>query len=390
MGDTAVEGVRKIISLDLHRQGCWFLEQRNVTEALKCFEEALSAGLDPLVGIAERWTARMLAGDFEGAWQETDRLESIRRTTGRANGQLRWDGRDFSNKTVLLNCDHGLGDAVQFLRYAPRLRSSCRRLIVKARPALWPLLDIFKCIDEVVPNSIADPTCEVAMECSELPYVFRTTLNTIPSDVPYMDFGYSPTSPAQKRGIAVGLCWAAGPWNPVRSIPLSALLALRHVKNATFVNLQWGQETADAARYPKLFESSASFHASVDGDLRATALAILDCDLVLTVDTMVAHLAGALAKPVLVLLHFDSDWRWMLDRTDSPWYPTMKLFRQVARGDWVSPACRAVECVKTFAANVGGTSLGDVLSDPSWNDGSARKRTLRPNAWYPSECERAG
>jgi len=390
MGDKAVAGVGEMTPLDLHRRGCWFLHQRNIAEALRCFEEALNAGLDPSVGIGERWNAWMLVGDFERAWQETDRLESVRRTVGHVDGQLHWDGRDFSDKTVLLNCDHGLGDAVQFLRYAPRLRSSCRRVIAKARPVLWPLLDAFKCIDDVLPDSVGDPICDVTMECSELPYVFRTTMDTIPREVPYLDFGYPASSRGYRRQITVGLCWAAGPWNPLRSIPVSALLGLREVKNASFLSLQWGQEATDAKRYPELFNRAAAPPGSLEGDIRATALAILDCDLILTVDTMVAHLAGALAKPVLVLLHFDSDWRWMLDRTDSPWYPTMKLFRQIARGDWVAPAHRAVECVKTFAANLGGASLGDVLSHPSWNDGSPWKRALRPDAWYPSECKRAG
>jgi len=321
---------------ECHLKGLACLQQRQIRRAAEHFQEALDLGIDPLPGVAERWSTWMLLGEFERAWQESDRIECLRRRGFPVEGQLVWDGRGFDRKKVLLRNDHGLGDTVQFIRYAPLLKGRCSRLIVKAQPILAPLLQTFGCIDEIVSTEQPDPHFDVQMESNELPYVFRTTLETIPSTVPYIRLKEPRERAARSEQLQVGLVWASGPWNRSRSLRLADFRPLGGIANVVFRSLQWGPEHIEARSadhgLPMQHES-----VSIREDIIATAQRILQCDLVVTVDTMVAHLAGALARPVWVLLHFDSDWRWMIERSDSPWYPTMKLFRQTSRGDWSGP-----------------------------------------------------
>lgn len=286
----------------------------------------------------------MLLGDFERAWQETDRIESRRRQGTYVEGQLVWDGTDFDDKTVLLRCDQGLGDAIQFIRYARFLRVRCSRLIVKVKPILLPLLQTIPFIDKVISKAAPDPAYDVDIECMELPYAFRTTLNSIPNSVPYIHIQAGDT--LGHHDFNVGLSWASEPWNKRRSITLADLHPLKDLANVSFHSLQWGPASADVLnREHGLPIRNAA--APINEDLVETARAISRLDLVITVDTMVAHLAGALGKPVWVLLDFDCDWRWMLEREDSPWYPTMRLFRQPQPGNWATPIYRIKEILST-------------------------------------------
>ena len=295
------------------------LEERHPLLAAQQFEAAIALGLDPMIGLYERWKTWMLLGEFERAWQETDRIESERRRGRRVEGHLIWNGAGFRNKVVLLRSDHGLGDAIQFLRYAPLLKDQCRHLIVKAKPILIPLLRTLPYIDKAIPSSAPDPEFEVEMELTELPYIFRTTLQTIPAGVPYIRIiNHEPANSGNGSGnLNVGLVWASGPFNTRRSAGLAALRQLSAIPGLSFLSLQWGPDWVQAHTSNPGLAISNAFQ-PIPEDLIETALAVLQVDLVLTVDTMIAHLAGALAKPVWVLLHFDSDWRWMLDRFDSP------------------------------------------------------------------------
>jgi hypothetical protein len=323
------------LAYECHHQGCAHLQQRQLLSAVEQFEQALTLGLDPLIGVAERWRTWMLLGEFERAWQETDRIEALRSSASAVDGTLCWNGADFNDRTVLLRHDHGLGDAIQFIRYAPLIKQRCSRLIVKARPILIPLLQTLQCIDEVASAFEPDPAFDVQMEAMELPYIFRTTLDSIPSDIPYLHLNCTRVV-KEPDTLKVGLAWASGPWNSMRSISLDALRPLGQIPNVSFHSLQWGGEWRQAIET----NHGLSFHnraVAPPEDLIATAETILGCDVVITVDTMAAHLAGALGKPVWILLHFDSDWRWMADRSDSPWYPTMRIFRQQSDGDWSIP-----------------------------------------------------
>lgn len=262
----------------------------------------------------------MRRGEFELAWRESNRSES---SFG--------DCDPFTRGHLLIRCRRGLGDAIQFLRYAPLLKRTCSRLTVEApAPGLLPLLRLAPAVDEAVEKAVGEFACEV--ECSDLPYVFRTALDTIPDP---LWFRLPPREWQGRRAdvVNVGLVWAAGEWNPSRSIPADLLLPLGRLPGLAVHSLQRGPRAHELAGKYGILDAERN-----EPDILHTAAVIQQLDLVITVDTMVAHLAGALGRPVWLMLADDADWRWMLDRDDSPWYPAMRLMRQPAPGDWASVA----------------------------------------------------
>jgi hypothetical protein len=201
--------------------------------------------------------------------------------------------------------------------------------MVEAQPGLLPLLRSIPEIDAFVPLDEPPPLHDVAIESMELPHALRVTLSTLPASVPYL---WPHRRTADRSSFAfrdrprVGLVWQGGGWRPDRSLPLAALEPLFALP-VEFVSLQLGvaRTLADARFVAALDETASIIH---------TAEHMLDLDPIITVDTMAAHLAGALGRPVWLLLDSDADWRWMQGRMDSPWYPTMRLFRQERAGSW--------------------------------------------------------
>jgi len=276
------------------------------------------------------WFAAMLRGDFATAWCVSD---SLLHTTRRQDHervprheQNIWDGRPVAGKRVLVRCYHGLGDTIQFIRYAALLKCVAAEVIVWMQPSLIPLLRNVRGIDRVLPlhDGVPDVEYDVDVELNELPYVFRTTLETIPAEVPYVHV--EPAVLPRNDKLKVGLIWRSGEWDERRSIPFKALLPLSEVRDVEWQLLQ---------RDARLAGWNGEFGALTGGDNPLDDARIMRAlDLVISVDTMTAHLAGALGQPVWTLLPFQPDWRWMRDRSDTPWYPTMRLFRQQREGDW--------------------------------------------------------
>ncbi|HWO43215.1 MAG TPA: ADP-heptose--LPS heptosyltransferase, partial [Candidatus Eisenbacteria bacterium] len=236
-----------------------------------------------------------------------------------------WDGTSPAGKRVLVRCYHGLGDTLQFIRYTPRLRALAAEVVVAAQPELVGLLQTAAGIDRLLAlDDEDDAAWEVEIEVMELPHVFRTSLATIPADVPYLHV--TPTPVEKNRNLAVGLVWSAGDWDLRRSIAFQDLQPLFEIDEIEFHMLQRG---------PALRERPPAFGIpSGRSDIVSLARLMRGLDLVVSVDTMTAHLAGALGVPVWNLIHADADWRWLEKRNDSPWYPTMRLFRQAKPGDW--------------------------------------------------------
>lgn len=267
----------------------------------------------------------MLLGEFERAWRESDRISH---------------DAAFPSGRALIRCSRGLGDAIQFLRYTPDLKRHCNQIAVQGPPRLLPLLHHMRGIDRAIAleDVVEDGEYDSEIECSDLPYVFRTIPQTIPRRAPYIHLSRSRIE-ARRQALAsadgrmrVGIAWTAGAWNPVRSIPSVYLEPLVHIREAAFFSLQRGPEADELLRISSL--SVIPSTEEKDGDIVDTAATISNLDLVISVDTMVAHLAGALNRPVWVLLQHAADWRWMLNRPDTPWYPSMRLFRQPSPGDW--------------------------------------------------------
>ena len=289
---------------------------------------------------AAAWLSHARRGDFARAWEASDR--ALQRHIANPDWtrprhlQSIWMGEPFEGKHVLVRCYHGLGDTIQFIRYAPLVRATARRVTVWAQPQLVPLLRDVSGIDEALPlhGGAPDVEYDVDVEVMELPFVFRSTLSTIPRVVPYL---HAP--PAQLPGTSprVGLVWRAGNWEMQRSMPFQVLRPLLDLEGITWCSVQQNRRPAET--HPRLIDVSED--SVVEAASRMAAL-----DLLITVDSMPAHLAGALGVPVWTLLMKDADWRWMQDRDDSPWYPTMRLFRQSSPGAWGELIARVADALR--------------------------------------------
>ncbi len=254
----------------------------------------------------------------------------------------RWNGLSFAGKRLLIHDEQGLGDTIQFVRYIPMVKALGGTVIFETRKPLLKILRGFPGIDELVERSndkAAYTGCDLYMPLLSLPGILNTTVATIPDKVPYLYTDSGKKDYWQGRlkgdGFKVGLVWAgkAGHLNDKnRSLTLEQLLPLLSIDGISFYGLQKGDTTEyinSAAN--ELLEGNFGREFK---DFSDTAGIIDNLDLVISVDTAVAHLAGAMGKPVWTLLPFAPDWRWMLDRANSPWYPTMRLFRQKKPGDW--------------------------------------------------------
>lgn len=285
----------------------------------------------------------MRSGEFGAAWAISDAVLAARDPATRDDPALPfhlrwvWDGRSFDGRRVLVRCYHGLGDTLQFCRYLPLLRRRVAHLTLEAQPKLLSLLSSLPDPDRLIPfrPDAPVPESECDMEIMELAHAMRLA----PTGAPYLSAG---TLPRPASGMRVGLCWRAGGWNSARSVPLAALAFLGRVPGVYLVNLQRGPGLEEAAKpgAPRIWNAprdAPDNDADDAPDVMGTARLVAGLDLVVTVDTMVAHLAGALGRPTWLLLQADADWRWMEGRRDSPWYGSIRLYRQRSPGDWTAP-----------------------------------------------------
>jgi hypothetical protein len=280
---------------------------------------------------ANTWMHHMRRGLFEEAWKISD--ADLKARAGKPcwhlprHFQYIWNGTLPHGKRVLVRCYHGLGDTIQFIRYVPLLKEMAAEVMVWAQPRLIPVLATVPGIDKLLPlhDGTPDVAYDVDIEIMELPHLFRTTVQTIPSCFPYIHVSPKPL-PARSKKLAVGLVWRAGDWDEQRSMPFSALYPLAAVPDVDFYILQTDPINAG-------WDESFGINPE-ELDLYDYARNIKSLDLLISIDSMPVHLAGALGVRVWTLLQAEADWRWMNDRTDSPWYPTMRLFRQQRPGDW--------------------------------------------------------
>lgn len=313
-------------------------------EALACYQQARE--IDPNHGVARRSEAfcRLLTGDFTEGWQQLESRWSTGDTilTRRYTDRPIWLGAEpVAGKTVLLHAEQGYGDTLQFCRYAPLVEALGATVLLEIPSALKPLLDSLRGVSRLVAEKEAMPAFDLHCPLMSLPLAFATRLDTIPAEVPYLQ-----ADPVRREAwrqrldevsaperCRVGLAWSGNPRHnndENRSILLAQLAPLYGL-DATFVSLQPMVRERDTAC---LAQSSIVNLGSELVDFADTAALMEALDLVISVDTSVAHLAGALGRPLWVLLPRAPDWRWLLDRDDSPWYPTARLFRQEKPGDW--------------------------------------------------------
>ncbi|MDP9175065.1 MAG: tetratricopeptide repeat protein [Planctomycetota bacterium] len=289
---------------------------------------------------------RLAEGWKEFAWRR--RVEKFPMSKQRHQEPL-WDGSPLKGKRILIHAEQGLGDTIQFVRYLPRVHQLDGTIVLEAQRWLFDLLANFPAIERLVAIDEPPVPRDVQYPLMDLPMLFGTTLETIPADVPYL-FADA-TKAAQWRARLgdgtepkIGIAWAGRPTHlndKHRSLSVAMLAGLLETPGVRFISLQKGDASTQAKSNPSLLDLTDDISNFAD-----TAALIENLDLVISVDTSVAHLAGAMGKPTWVLLPFTADWRWMRDREDSPWYPTMRLFRQPRLGDWQPTLTRLQQALR--------------------------------------------
>jgi len=346
--DEAISAYQQLLSLkpdyaEAHvNLGLAWRERGNLSQAIGHYQQALA--LQPqkpdfsgTVAHLYLAIAHLLNGDFPRGFVEYEwRWHQKGFSLGHYLHNV-WDGSPLEGKTILLRGEQGFGDAMQFIRYLPMVRArKPDRVVVECQQSLVRLFETLEGVDQLVVKGGPLPSLDLQAPLMSLPRILGTTLETIPCQVPYLCAVESEAVRCllgSELRMKVGIVWAGSTMNNSdrhRSMSLSHFLPLLQMDAVSFYSLQKGDRVADITQdIPNLVNLDPHIH-----DFADTAAIIEQLDLVITVDTAVAHLAGALGKPVWVLLAFAPDWRWMLERPDSPWYPTMRLFRQQKRGDW--------------------------------------------------------
>ncbi len=266
-----------------------------------------------------------------------------------------WRGEPFPDKTLLVHYEQGLGDSLQFVRYLPMVKRKGGTIVLEIQPPVFPLVASWPCIDTCI-EARTDQKPEIDFDLVtslvDLPGIFDTTLQTIPARAPYISplSGYEPSwlPEPDPSTLTVGISWAGSPdfvREHDRSCPLEFFLALQELPKVRLCSLQVGPAAAQLENHPEVIDLGANFK-----DFADTAAAVQSLDLVISIDTCIVHLAGAMAKPVWVVLCRVPAWRFMLDRPDSPWYPTMRLFRQRDAGDWAPVFAEVEQEIKKLLA----------------------------------------
>ncbi|HUB24701.1 MAG TPA: tetratricopeptide repeat protein [Tepidisphaeraceae bacterium] len=338
--------------------------QRNgeINEAEQCFRRVLAARPNDATihwNLAELLLSR---GDFEGAWPQYEwRERIIERLVPHPFTGPRWEGGDIAGKRIVIHNEWGLGDILQLVRYIPMILERGGTVILASPPELLRLFNNRWPGVQVIDASQPAPQYDLRCEMSSLPFAFRTTLKSIPANIPYLSAdpklseiwkSRMPTDARRK----VGIVWANQPNPPGRCPPPEQWSALARMNDIWFCSLQKPiaralRKKGETTPPPRFTPPPPPGMALTDwtnelNDFADTAALLANLDLLICIDTATAHLAAAMGKPVWLLLKHVPDWRWMLNRPDSPWYPTMRLFRQPTRGDWQTPIQQIVSELK--------------------------------------------
>jgi tetratricopeptide (TPR) repeat protein len=355
--------------------------QGKFREALRCYDELLRLlpnATGDLVGKAHwiRSLLWLLLGDFDKGWPEYEWRWARPGIAPRTFRQPVWDGSDLRGRRIFLYAEQGLGDTLQFIRFVPHVKERGAEVIVECQPSLVPLLAHARRIDHLLPVGDPLPAHDLQAALLSLPRIFGTSLDSIPTPIPYLHANpkltdhwrkqatsgvRSPKSEVQNptssdighrtsdfgRILNVGIAWQGSPSfsrDRQRSIPLSCFGPLAKLQGIQLISLQKGPGTEQLSAVScQLSEGRQTSFQVIDlgarldernGPFMDTAALMTNLDLVISSDTAIPHLAGALGVPVWVALSHIPDWRWMLERSDSPWYPTMRLFRQAKSGRW--------------------------------------------------------
>jgi tetratricopeptide (TPR) repeat protein len=356
--------------------GTVYQAQGRLDEAFQCYQRALDLTPDFAEAHANLGSAHFESGNFDAATEETERALALDPGLTRAHlnrallhliqGELEdgwrefewrwkwpesrprsfpkplWDGGDLAGRSILIHAEQGLGATVMFLRYVPLVAARGGQVILDVQKPLRGLAARLSGVAHLVEDASRLPRFDCHLPVLSLPKVFTTALATIPAQIPYLSVDPQRVALWRQRigdhGFRVGIAWQGNPGygrDRDRSIPSTHYVPLAQVPGVRLISLQQQHGLEQLAAWPTgvALETLAGIDSA---DFTDTAAAMMSLDLVVTSDTSIAHVAGALGRPVWVALGLVPDWRWLLARDDSPWYPTMRLFRQPAHGDWGS------------------------------------------------------
>jgi len=332
------------------------LASLQLDEALRDYDAALQTAADRSSALLGRALVRLVRGDFESAWMDYEaRQDGASILAEVQQGRMRyWQGERLADGTLLIAAEQGLGDTLQFVRYLPMVAERVRHVVLEVQPELLGLLKPLNSICQVVARGAARSEARWVCRLLSLPRIFGTVMATIPADVPYLEAdpirsaAWRTRVSATRDTLCIGLVWAGnrGHRNDrKRSIDPACFGALNDCGKVAYLSLQKGTGEFERLAALDAMDLAPDLH-----DFADTAAALMHIDLLVSVDTAIVHLAGALGRPVWVLLPYSPDWRWLLERTDSPWYPTLRLFRQETPGDWAGVIARVRDAISHVCA----------------------------------------
>lgn len=296
--------------------------------------------------------------DFQNGWKEYEWRIRSKQFSDALNvfERFKWNGSPLGGGKIIVRAEQGFGDTIQFLRYLPLLKErSQSEVVFHCPPELRRLLEGFQAVDLLITDEEAIEGCRACVYLGSLPKIFETNLTNIPSNFPYIQSSKALVAEKKQlfqndKNLKVGFVYTGNKqnsYNHFRSLPIDKFASLFALENITFYSLQKGDEDKqlEALNFdsPKIINLDSEI-----SDFADTAAIIENLDLVISIDTSVAHLAGALNKPVWLMLSSAADWRWLLKRSDCPWYGSMRIFRQKEFGDWSNVVTEVEQALKTF------------------------------------------
>jgi tetratricopeptide (TPR) repeat protein len=364
--DMAVKQYEKVIAMDpkcanaYYNLGYTLRILKRTEEAIKVLTKASDLQenyVDAHVCLAQcYWTLN----NFDKAWPEYEWRWQMLGINPRKMDVPIWEGQDLRGKSILLYCEQGLGDTLQFIRFAKLVKQRGGTVVCKVQKPLTSILKSYPYVDKLITDFSDKTKFDYQIPLLNVPGVIKTKLETIPAEIPYLKADaklveYWKQKLAHDKKYKVGLCWHVdpeheldkSPW-ALRSVPLSLFVPLSDIQGTSFYSLQKINGEEQLKDVPDSF-SVHTFGYNFDekhGRFMDTAAVIMNLDLVICVDTSVAHLAAAMGKKVWMLMPYSPDCRWYDDRADTPWYPTMRLFRQPKPYDWASVGKELVSALK--------------------------------------------
>jgi tetratricopeptide (TPR) repeat protein len=359
--DEAEASHRRALELDpsyleaRYNLGLVLKDQGKFDEGIACLREAIKRKTDYVDAHWDLALALLMRGELEEGFAEYEWRWRLADNAPRGFDKPLWSGGGLDGKTILLHAEQGMGDSIQFARYAAMVAAAGGRVVLECQAPLTALFATLDGPDEIVARGDALPDFDLHAPLLSLPRIFKTALDTIPETGPYLAAdtarGRKFAATLDRKRFNVGIVWAGKPTHRNdrnRTAGIAPFIDLLGTPGCDFHSLQIGPRAADirATGCAGLLRD----HAEAIEDFADTAALVSALDLVISVDTSVCHLAGALGKPCWVVLPYTPDWRWLMDRVDSPWYPSLRLFRQESFGDWVGVFARIAAELEAAAA----------------------------------------